>query len=270
MTISNSTPTAASPTPTPTPTLSPETQAPILMAGASLREHFDAYFEVVAVKDAEARREVFRLRYAVYCEELAYEDGRVFPDGEERDAFDDDAEFALLRHRATGRAVGCVRLIVNRRRPDLRFPFEHACAGRLDKALLDIDHFDRDHAGEISRLAVHQDFRRRKGEAETPDGASGEPEDHFGGSRRYPLIAMGLFLAATALAMNGGLEQVLVMMEPRLARLLGSCGIRFTLIGEVIDYHGRRGPFRITRAELLANLNPDSAALLAAMIERLR
>lgn len=251
--------TSMPPTPTPTP-----------IGRAGLHEHFDAHFDVVAVKSAETRREVFRLRYAVYCEELAYEDGSVFPDGEERDAFDDDAEFALLRHRATGRAVGCVRLIVNKHRRDLCFPFEQVCAGRLDRTLIDIDGFDRDRAGEISRLAVHQDFRRRKGEAETPDGVSGEPEDHFGGSRRYPLIAMGLFLAATALAMNGGLEQVLVMMEPRLARLLGSCGIRFTLIGEVIDYHGRRGPFRITRPQLLANLNPDSAALLAAMIERLR
>lgn len=256
-----------------TPILAPQsaaTAATLLNAGASLREHFDAHFDVVAVTSPETRREVFRLRYAVYCEELAYEDASIFPDAEERDAFDDDAEFALLRHRATGRAVGCVRLIVNRRTPDLRFPFEQACAGRLDRTLLDVDSFDRDRAGEISRLAVHQQFRRRKGEAETPDGASGEPDDHFGGSRRYPLIAMGLFLAATALAMNRGLEQVLVMMEPRLARLLGSCGIRFTRIGEVIDYHGRRGPFRITRAELLANLNPDSAALLAAMIERLR
>lgn len=237
---------------------------------ASLCEHFDAYFDVVPAKSVEARREVFRLRYAVYCEELAYEDRAVFPDGEERDAFDDDAEFALLRHRATGRAVGCVRLIVTTRRPDLRFPFEKACAGRLDPALLDVDRLDRSRAGEISRLAVHQDFRRRKGEAETPEGAPGDPGDHFGGSRRYPVIAMGLFLAATALAINGGLEQVLVMMEPRLARLLGSCGIRFTRVGEVIEYHGRRGPFRITRQELLGHLNPDATALLEAMIERLR
>lgn len=234
-----------------------------------LARHFDEYFEVVPVHDAEARREVFRLRYAVYCEELAYEDKNVFPDGEERDPYDDDAQFALLRHRASGRSAGCVRLIVNARSPDLRFPFEAACAGRLDTRLIDPERLDRDRIGEISRLAVHQDFRRRKGESETPEGST-EPADHFGGNRRYPLIAMGLFLSATALAMNSGLDQVLVMMEPRLARLLGSCGIRFTQVGEVIDYHGRRGPFRITREELLGNLNAESELLLRVLLERLR
>lgn len=236
---------------------------------ARLADHFDEYFEVLPVRDAEARREVFRLRYAVYCEELAYEDKSVFPDGEEHDGFDEDSQFALLRHRASGRSAGCVRLIVNARSPALRFPFESACAGRLDSRLVDPGRLDRDRLGEISRLAVHQDFRRRKGESETPEGAS-ESADHFGGSRRYPLIAMGLFLSATALAMNSGLDQVLVMMEPRLARLLGSCGIRFTQVGEVIDYHGRRGPFRITREELLANLGPDSAPLLQLLLDRLR
>ena len=239
------------------------------MTTPSLAQHFDEYFEVVPATDAAARSEVFRLRYAVYCEELAYEDKSVFPDGEERDDFDEDSQFALLRHRSTGRGVGCVRLIVNERSPDLRYPFEAVCAEKLDTNLVDLDQLDRSRIGEISRLAVHQDFRRRKGEAETPEGAS-EPDDQFGGDRRYPVIAMGLFLAATALAMNRGLDQVLVMMEPRLARLLARCGIRFTQVGEVIDYHGRRGPFRITRQELLSNLNPDSELLLSLMLDRLR
>ncbi len=235
----------------------------------SLARHFDEHFDVVRARDAASRRDVFRLRYAVYCDELAYEDKSVFPDGEESDAFDDGSELALLRHRATGRAAGCVRLIVNTQSPDFRFPFEAASAGRLDSRLVDLPTLDRDRIGEISRLAVHQDFRRRKGESETPEGAS-EAADQFGGNRRYPLIAMGLFLGATAMAMNRGLDQVLVMMEPRLARLLGSCGIRFTQVGDVIEYHGRRGPFRITRAELLANLTPDSEQLLRILVDRLR
>lgn len=239
------------------------------MTTTSLVQHFDHYFEVVPVQDAATRREVFRLRYSVYCEELAYEDINAFPDGEERDAFDDDSEFALLRHRASGRAVGCVRLIVTRRTPQLHFPFEQVCAGRLDPTHIDLDRLDRSRIGEISRLAVHSDFRRRKGESTSPDGAA-EPESCFGGNRRYPLIAMGLFLAATALAMNVGLDRVLVMMEPRLARLLNSCGIKFTQVGEVIDYHGRRGPFCITREELLQHLQADSEQLLQSLIRTLR
>ena len=238
------------------------------MMNTSMVEHFDTHFEVIPVRDTTTRREVFRLRYSVYCEELAYEDVNAFPDGEEHDAFDDDSQFALLRHRATGRAAGCVRLIVTTHKPELHFPFEGVCAGRLDPEFNDPESFDRRQVGEISRLAVHQDFRRRKGESNTPEGAS-EPEIHFDGNRRYPLIATGLFLSAAALAMNGGLDQVIVMMEPRLARLLAACGIRFAPVGEVIDHHGRRGPFQICPADLNHTLPPDSLELLRSLVRTL-
>lgn len=231
-------------------------------------EHFDRYFEVLPVRDAAARDEVFRLRHAVYCEELGYEDPAAFPDGLERDAYDDDAVFALLRQRDGGRAMACVRLILDvdgRGRP---FPFEQVCAGRLDLSRFDPAAFIRHTAGEISRLAIHRDFRRRRGEWQNPE-ATGEPEDQIGGQRRYPLLPMSLFLAAAALAINRGLTQVLVMMEPRLARLLASCGIEFEQIGDVIDYHGRRGPFRITHPSLLAGLPPEGRDLLDAMRARL-
>jgi N-acyl amino acid synthase of PEP-CTERM/exosortase system len=229
--------------------------------------HFQQHFDVLPVRDDATRREVFGLRYAVYCEELGYEDPSAFPDGLEHDDFDSDSEFALLRHRASGRAAGCVRLILgDEKRP---FPFERVCAGFLDTRQVDPATLDRAHAGEISRLAVHRDFRRRTGEAES---AAGVPPaaDARPGTRRHPTLAMGLFLAASALGLNRGLEQVLVMMEPRLARLLGSCGIRFQAVGEVIDYHGKRGPYRIRREELLNALDPNSRALLDHMLERLR
>ena len=238
------------------------------MMNASMVEHFDTHFEVVPVRDEATRREVFRLRFSVYCEELAYEDVNAFPDGEEHDDFDDDSQFALLRHRITGRAAGCVRLIVTTHKPEFHFPFESACAGRLDPKFNDPESFDRSRVGEISRLAIHQDFRRRKGESHTPEGAS-EPQSHVDGNRRYPLIAMGLFLSAAALAMNGHLDQVVVMMEPRLARLLAACGLRFTPVGEVIEHHGRRGPFQISSAELNSTLPPDSKELLQSLVRTL-
>jgi N-acyl amino acid synthase of PEP-CTERM/exosortase system len=211
---------------------------------------------------------VHRLRYAVYCEELRYEEPSAFPDGMERDGHDDDSLFALLRHRATDRPVACVRLIVDAHGRGAPFPFEHACAGRIDHRQIDLTTLDRSRCGEISRLAIHQDFRRRRGEWQTPE-AVGDPDDQVGGQRRYPLLPMSLFLAAAALAMNRGLEQVFVMMEPRLARLLSSCGIRFELVGEVVEYHGLRGPFRISHDALTAGLPPDGRDLLDAMRRRL-
>lgn len=238
------------------------------MTTQTLREHFDQHFEALPVKDEATRQEVFRLRYAVYCEELGYEDRSAFPDGQERDAYDEDSAFALLKHRATGRAAGCVRLIVNAAKPSLRFPFELVCSDRLDRTLIDVDHVDRSRIGEISRLAVHHDFRRREGEALNPEGVPPSPSE-LASDRRYPLVAMGLFLSASALALNRGLNEVMVMMEPRLARLLARCGIRFTQIGEVIDFHGLRGPFRITREELIGNLRPESGELLDMLVKTL-
>lgn len=233
----------------------------------TLTDHFDEYFEAVPAFTETARAEVFRLRHAVYCKELGYEDPAAFPDGLERDGYDDDAVYMLVRHRASGRSAACVRLIHNHRTPALRFPFEGPCAGRLDKRLLDLDTLDRRHCGEISRLAVHADFRRRVGEADTRVG--GDRHTSAGPPRRYPLLPMGLFLGASALGLNLGLEQAFVMMEPRLARLLSSCGIRFTKVGDVVSHRGLRGPFRIRRDELNDNLSAEPQALLAALRERL-
>jgi N-acyl amino acid synthase of PEP-CTERM/exosortase system len=227
-----------------------------------LAAHFERYFEILPADDASLQSEVFSLRYQVYCEELGYEDPAAFPDGRETDAFDARSVHALLRQRDGGRGVACVRLVLDA--PGAPFPFEQACGDRLDRARLNLGAQDRGRSGEISRLAVHRDFRRRRGEWQTPE-ATGEPEDQTGGQRQYPLLPMSLFLAAAALAMNRGLDQVFVMMEPRLARLLASCGIRFEPVGPVIEYHGRRGPFRITHAELDGGLPAQAQTLLARM-----
>lgn len=239
----------------------------------NLASHFDQFFEAVPATDEVTRREVFRLRFAVYCEEHGYESPSAFPDGEEHDAYDSDSSFALIRHRATGRAAGCVRLITNERTEDLRFPFEQLCSGQLDPQFIDLVHVARDRIGEISRLAVHQDFRRRRNDGADPPQPAADTlasEIFYGGARRYPLVAMGLFLSASALALNAGLEQALVVMEPRLARLLGGAGIPFTQVGDVITYRGRRAPFRITREELLSNLHPECEKLLEQLVHTLQ
>ena len=233
------------------------------MTALPLAAHFERYFDVRRADDDASRREVFALRYAVYCEELGYEDPGAFPDGLERDAHDEHAVFALMRHLPTGRVAACVRLILARGRPGARFPFESVCAGRLDPTLLDLERLDRARAGEISRLAVHHDFRRRGHESRLPEGAV------LAGAR-YPLVAMGLFLTATALAIEEGLEQAFMMTEPRLARLLATCGIRFTQVGDVIDYHGQRGPFRITRDDLETHLGEEGREWLEHLRARLR
>lgn len=230
-----------------------------------LSQHFHEYFEAVPANDETTRSEVFRLRYDVYCDELHFEDSERFPEHEERDEYDEHSVFALLRHRETGRAAGCVRLVLNHKDPTLALPLERVCTGLFDLNKYNPETIDRARVGEISRLAVHSFFRRRRGESTTPEGTA-EPASYFGGERHYPLVAMGLFLSSAAYMFNLDLEQIVVMMEPRLARLLRSCGLHFTAIGPVIEYHGQRGPFRITRADVEAHLGEEANELLRTLL----
>jgi N-acyl amino acid synthase of PEP-CTERM/exosortase system len=239
-----------------------------------LTSYFDRHFEALPATEEVNRREVFRLRFAVYCEEHGYETPSAFPNGEEHDGYDNDSASVLIRHRASGRAAGCVRLITNERTADLRFPFEQLCGAHLDPHFLDLMYLARDRIGEISRLAVHQDFRRRRIDVSDDSplgvGRGMAAKIYHGGARRYPLVAMGLFLSASALALNAGLDRAMVVMEPRLARLLGGSGIPFKQVGNVINYRGQRAPFCITREELLGNLHPECKHLLDQFVHTLQ
>ena len=63
---------------------------------------------VLVADTSELLDEVYRLRYQVYCVEMTYEAGR---DGKEYDEFDNRAHHVLLVHRASGEAIGTVRVI---------------------------------------------------------------------------------------------------------------------------------------------------------------
>lgn len=234
------------------------------MENVTLIDRFTTHFDILPARAEAARLEVLQLRHAVYCEELGYEP--VSPQGVERDEHDEHSEFALVRHRASGRAAGCVRLIRHPGLPDWRFPFERACGDTLHPDYMDSAW--RHDATEVSRLAVHQDFRRRRGEYDSPEGGGNSVVDS--NDRHYPLIAMGLFLAATAMILNHGSHQSFVMVEPRLSRLLHSCGLNYTLVGEIVEHHGKRGPYRTQRGEILHYLRPEGRALLEHMQAALR
>jgi N-acyl amino acid synthase of PEP-CTERM/exosortase system len=232
---------------------------------SSLAGAFEQFFEIIPADTDGLRDAVYRIRYQVYCEEMHFEAKEDHPDGREVDDFDQHSVHGLLRHRPSGDFAGCVRLVLNhsqRREPQL--PLERYCSGSLDHNALDLTQLDRRAFGEISRLAIISRFRRRPGEAETPHGvadatASLEPSQR----RVFPHIAVGLYLAAAAMSLQRGMSLVLVMMEPRLARHMRYFGINFVKAGDVIDHHGMRGPFYITKESLYRDIKPEIAELLA-------
>src|SRR5690606_22447751 len=96
--------------------------------------------------------------------------------------------------------AGCVRLVLPAT-PSDPLPFERLCAGHMYDDVLEELVPDRRKVGEISRLAVRSNFRRRRGEKNLPEGvveerragapagAGGAPPADGGAARRSRLRA---------------------------------------------------------------------------------
>lgn len=227
---------------------------------------FMKYFRIVMADTDELRREAYKIRYKVYCDELNYEDKGAFPDGMERDGFDSFSDHILLAHKNSQTYAGTVRLV----RPSGSTPgqilaMEKFCSHAMNPEAIEILKTHRDTTAEVSRLAVTALFRRRTGEVKQPfvvEGVRTHLDDDD--IAHFPYIAIGLYLACAAIFMKE-LDYILVMMEPRLARHMGRVGILFQPAGEMIDYHGQRAPFYITPEIFSKNLKPHMRALYEAI-----
>jgi N-acyl amino acid synthase of PEP-CTERM/exosortase system len=235
-----------------------------LLEVGNLKENFSKYFTVEAAVDDALKREVYRVRHAVYCQELGYE--RTNPDEEETDSYDAHALQIALRAQNGGRIVGCVRLVqTDTTSPDLPLPFETLCADVIDRSIIDPAHVDRSRMVEISRLAVLSDYRKRKGDGSGPIAISDEDmgtRDH----PRFPYIPVGLYLGLLAAAELHGIEYLFTLTEARLARHLSALGFRVHLIGRAIEHRGKRVPSVIYRTELMEHLPPFMRPLYDQML----
>lgn len=224
---------------------------------------FHEYFLPMLANTPEQRAQAFRIRHEVYCREFGFERPEEHPDGMETDSYDAQSIHCLLVHQPSTKAAGCVRLVLpDPENPDAPLPFEKHCIDSLDRSITEPLLANRAAIGEISRLAVISEFRRRRNEDRTPAGDPDAAGFSLIEQRQFPFIAVGLYLSAASTGMLSGLEGVFAMMEPRLARHLSRYGIRFMQVGQVTDYHGPRAPFYITRDDLLHGLKPEISALL--------
>jgi hypothetical protein len=252
----------------------------------SLRDAFD----IVAARTPELRDVAYRIRYRVYCQEFGFEDSRRFPEGRETDLFDKQSEHCLIFHRKSNRYVGCVRLVLpDKRNPYAPLPFELACGTRLNSKVMESARKSDTPFGELSRVALLPGFRHRPSPAGASDSAPpgarcrseaapAYPQQRYeilAGTevpsvaayrQSFPCLDLGLYLAGAAMVLSHGLRSVFAMMEPRLARRLRMYGIHFEQVGDVIDYHGLRGPFQITPEGLFAGLCPGFREFLDGVL----
>lgn len=231
-----------------------------------LIDTFSRYFCTALADTEELRRKAFNIRYEVYCREFGFEREEDCPGNMESDDYDIHAVHCLLLHKLSGSAVGCGRLILPQADdPQASLPFERYCRHALDPEVLTLLDQERAKIGEFSRLAVMPSFRRRLEDERKPLSFPDSARAMAHGREPFPLISLSLILAGCAMFMHSSLDYCIAMMEPRLARMLRLYGLYFERIGQVVDYHGQRGPFMIVRDQVLANFKPDISQLMTAI-----
>jgi N-acyl-L-homoserine lactone synthetase len=230
-------------------------------AHADLIDLFNRYFEVVYADTPEKKRECYRLRYEVYCKEAVIPgfDASDYPNGEERDEYDERSLHCLLVHKATSVNAGTVRIILpDPNSPDERFPVEKVAGDFFTGDMRVQANVSRARIGEISRLILAPQFRARRGDGQKPTGLSevsdpvlqasgrrqstaGRPAEERRDSaprRAFPHAVLGLFVAIARMSVENNLYYLYGGMEPVCARFLKSFGIDFTPISPMIDYFG--------------------------------
>jgi N-acyl amino acid synthase of PEP-CTERM/exosortase system len=226
---------------------------------ARLLEDFD--FQLAASQ--KQRLEVYHLRHQVYCQEIGYTPPDGGADEIEVDPHDRHAVHCLLRHRRTGLAAGCFRLVF----PDptapgasMRLPLQEYGGRSLTHAHLHPSRLPFHEICEVSRLATAREFRHHPVGYETLSADT--PHEHFSDEERrlFPLITGAVFLATHALVELAGRRHIFAMMQPKLPRLLARSGFHFQLIGKPIELHGERSAYyidnQVAEAEMQDALRP--------------
>jgi N-acyl amino acid synthase of PEP-CTERM/exosortase system len=212
---------------------------------------------------AALQQQAFGIRYRVYCEDLNYEPAQNFPDGLERDDFDQHAMPALVTHQSSGMPAGCVRLV---QAEDARaMPFEQHCINSVYTTYLEEISQHREQVCEFSRIAVDRNFRRRPGESDNRVGELGALDYSHPEHRSFSLIGVATTLAAFVMADLSGRGQVFAMMAPRLPRLLRRSGFLMEQAGDITEYHGQRALYFTTVERVVEHLRPELRELYNAI-----
>jgi N-acyl amino acid synthase of PEP-CTERM/exosortase system len=210
-------------------------------------------FHFRKVVDKAELEEVFRLRYKVYCDEWGFEKPEDHPGGLEFDVFDSSSRhFISLNER--WQIIGTVRIILN---SEKGFPIENHCT--IDA---DLTHLNRDKIGEISRLAVSKEFRKRFEDRFIYDGTPESVQEQAAAHerRRRHEIVTGLYKSMYVESKKIGLTHWYAVMAKGLYILLKRMGIIFKPIGPEIYYHGIRTPYLGSIADIedeVSRLNPE-------------
>lgn len=209
---------------------------------------FYKLFDVVHADTPALKEEAHRIRYQVFCvENQGFEDPQAHPDGLEKDAYDKNAEQAVLFYKPTGKAIGTVRVILpNQDDWSNSFPLQNLC----DSPYLHDELYVKNSC-ESSRLCISQELREEvKRDVRALGDLLNFDRNKLFSMHEKQLLNIALAAAPWALvrgtfelAMKNNILNVFGVMEPRHLGRLEKAGLIHVPIAQEIEYHGIRRPF---------------------------
>jgi len=228
-------------------------------------------------------KQMYNLRYQVYCLEKGFLKASDYPDYLETDDYNPCSRYVAAFSR-TGIMVGCIRMI---RVPAGRtFPFQKHCNALFP----DFSMPDNAVCVEISRAMVSKEYLRRKDDSlwrfltslssaktsedkrniedrrnaeprQTGDGAAERARLFPGDQRQYRDIFVGIIREVYRQSKKDKIEYWVGAMEKSLGRLLGSLCFCFDPIGNEVDYYGAVTPYITSISKLDESLKRGNPKL---------
>ena len=230
-------------------------------------------FRFGLVKNQDVLEDTFRMRHEIYVREFGFEKAEDHPDGFETDEYENDSiHFACINENDS--VIGTIRLVLD---SDKGFPIEHA----VETTFIG-EKPDRSKIGEISRLTVSKDLRRRKEDGmygvesylKKKEGGvlpdDGTVPDEMQG-RKNPIIVLGLYQVMYHESRRLGISHWYMITEKKLFHALKKYGFLFHQIGEPVEYHGERIPYLGIIEEVEKDLfksNPDMLKIMLTGLEK--
>ncbi len=231
-------------------------------------DHYKKYFYTRAADTPELKKMAYQLRYQVYADKYGDD---VF-DAEDRekietDQYDEHALHGLLFHRPTDALIGCIRVVPFNKNYHDHLPLEKITRN-FDSSLLPLSDLRVPWTGEVSRMAIESSFRRRAYDIsfQLRDRVKGDIKNKRLKINYLPLC---LTLIGINLCKEANLDFSVALMEPKLAKLLSMFGVQLSKVGDTVDFHGERAPYKMFPDSSYNHLRPESQELYHLIAQEL-